>query len=379
MYSFASFNEVTTTNDKNITYVDFVPSCTKKSGIVSKSKFQPFSELMNKANKWLNEHPNFAVKGCETIGSSVSSEQAVGECTDTQKTNYHIKITTRTHSQGNTTTHTYIFNIWILKCLRLHIQPKGSDESPEPHQIGSLHIIPDLISESGILSKAKYSAYSDTLKKANEYVNRNPIPGKILNIEAVAIKRKNNKIKDDGSLLFESTEDNGNLTTMFRIFYLIGRPLYEKIALKPNISERIDYIVPRHTIRDYFNIMRVFYVTGPDIRIDYSIGISCKAFQPALLMWKSSVKNTFETFKEFYVREIVPFISYNSHAQIINFEIVAKPMNEDQELMSPKRVPPKILTAEVRVYFIGPVSDPPPGYIQPKPVPVIKKQSCSIL
>ncbi|CAD5120488.1 DgyrCDS9054 [Dimorphilus gyrociliatus] len=417
-------------NDQNVTYVDFAPTCTKPSGIFSSAEYQPFSELTIAANKWLNEHCNFFVEGCETIGATPLQTRNIGEV-NTQETRYHIQI--RRRQGGSKQNNSRIAAINVIKCLRLYVRPKGSNESPEPHQIGYLNISPQLISPTGIFRLAKYDSYDNTLKEFNLFLDKNPIPGKILNIEAVTIFRDDNNIAADGSLLTETSHYYTSLSTMLRVFYLSGPPSYEKIgsadfqpsivkpggllsrhqfetlsetmckvntwlssqmeirvtniqtlkinyhkALKPTITERIDYVLSRHSLQQFFNIVRVFYTTAPNSGICRPINLSCKIFIPAVLVTKMIGLDVYETLDNLYSREILPFIRYNSHAKPINIETLPLNPQENPEAMCSSRSVEHapLMIATVRIYFDGVINEPPSNVMQPRPIPVHEGISC---
>ncbi|CAD5120485.1 DgyrCDS9051 [Dimorphilus gyrociliatus] len=235
---------------------------------------------------------------------------------------------------------------------------------------------PICIKGKDLFSPPKYEPFSYD-KALNDFhniiLNKNPTPGKILNIEVVAINKSTNDVEDaDGSLLAEDAKPNGFVSTIFRLFYLNGPRLYEKIALKSNITDRIDYTLSKHSLGYFFNVIRVFYVTGQDSRVDYPINVSCRVFLPAVLVTKLLNRHVFETYDELYSREILPFITYNSHAKVINYEIVPAYPQDDPQIMSHTRIDKGavLIVASVRVYFNENIREPPIGVIQPKPIPI---------
>lgn len=90
---------------------------------------------------------------------------------------------------------------------------------------------------------------------------------------------------------------------------------------------------------------------------------------------------TYESLDRLWCREVIPFANYNSHAKIINVETIAYNLYTDGlSMLNIKRKCFKKLL-HVRVYFDGPVADPPPGFITPPPIWINENEndSCHIL
>lgn len=69
---------------------------------------------------------------------------------------------------------------------RLYIKRKEPEESDEPDEIGYFDFLPEK------LSKNNYENFSDTLKRLNDYLKSNPLPGRIINIEDGVVNRDRN-------------------------------------------------------------------------------------------------------------------------------------------------------------------------------------------
>lgn len=110
------------------------------------------------------------------------------------------------------------------------------------------------------------------------------------------------------------------------------------------------------------------------------IDLSCRVFFPSLVVCRTLGRDRHENFDELFTREIVPFIRYNSQARVINFEIVPITGNENRDSMStPGLRRPYVLIASARVYFDGPISEPPAGVIQQRPPPVQETVECCVI
>lgn len=81
--------------------------------------------------------------------------------------------------------------------FRLYVQLKNEGDSSEPQQIGYKDFPPEIISIPNISSGPKFESYDCTLKTFNEFLKDHPLPGKVLNIEAVGSNRIENTKNTD--------------------------------------------------------------------------------------------------------------------------------------------------------------------------------------
>ena len=64
------------------------------------------------------------------------------------------------------------FRVWV------ELKPEGS--SSKPDQIGYMNVVPQLAENCGTASKPNFESFDVTLKRLNEQLAQDPIPGIIL-------------------------------------------------------------------------------------------------------------------------------------------------------------------------------------------------------
>ncbi|CAD5120489.1 DgyrCDS9055 [Dimorphilus gyrociliatus] len=409
-----------------ISYVDLIPACTYSARKFKSAKFERFK----KANHWLRINSDLAVVGCETIAVVKNDKDNCGLELNSKLTTmmaYHV-------TDPFQCPHREYYELNIVKCLRLYVQLKSKEDPPEPHQIGYIDFIPKIISLHNIFSGPKFESYDSSLKKFNEFLKDHPIGGKILSIETVASNRVENSENTDESKLSENSEKPKLSTMFFRVFYLHGYSLHETIgskdfiprileidkesrfckfenlsstmarvqdwmywenslrvtniqtinvchkkAQKSNITERIDYLRSKYSLGYYFRIIRVYYVTRQEGSIERPFNLTYKTFVPPVLLKKRNGCSYYEPTNLFFNREIAPFIRFNSPSKVINYEVVPYFYKIKTEQMVSLTNLQHVYVLCIRVYFDGPIEEPPKGFIEPPASPASLCKNCVIL
>lgn len=148
---------------------------------------------------------------------------------------------------------------------------------------------------------------------------------------------------------------------------------------KPDVGQRLDYFRSKYCLTRYIRIICVFYTIGNGVSFEKPLSLSCKTFVPSIYE-HSHTFDKYEPSDVFFKREIMPFICYNSKTDVINFEIVPYFVKTDvNEMKSWSSHMKYRLVLCFRIYFNGPVENPPVGYIQPPPSPLLKEEICCSL
>ena len=57
--------------------------------------------------------------------------------------------------------------------------PKGPGDNPAPQQIGCINMIPECLTEGGLMSMPVYEGYGETVQKLNNFLKEHPLPGTV--------------------------------------------------------------------------------------------------------------------------------------------------------------------------------------------------------
>lgn len=150
-------------------------------------------------------------------------------------------------------------------------------------------------------------------------------------------------------------------------------------AQKPNLTLRIDYLRSKYSLDTCLRIIRVYYVTRQEGLIERPFNLTYKTFVPPILEKKNHGHSNYEPMNILFKREISPFIKFNSPTKVINYETIPyyyKTKTEETTSMGNYRY---VYLICIRVYFDGPIEEPPKGYIEPHDGPSTVFDNCSIL
>ncbi|CAD5120481.1 DgyrCDS9047 [Dimorphilus gyrociliatus] len=385
-----------------------------------------FRELTEKANLWLSKHRNCRVINCETLSTPYIKNK-------TQSQNSHF-IPCEENILDIDGEYLPKCHYCLLKRLRVYIRSKTIYDSDELDEIDFINFHINY-SNYEMLDNDNtfYNIWTGILQSLNQYLNENSLPGTIINIQLQFINK--DKMNDlNCSRFYEYSKDSNNSSVIFlRIFYIKGninhqklyaedfipqfignkqskkKPKYENMTSvmgriqkwifnRPNIHITNIQTLCVELLKDFpqtlgsyksdyhfstsLRILRVYYtIKTPSLSI-YPIKLTFKCFFPGIVRPDSSeTPRICESLDKLWYREVIPFVNYNSHVKIINVETIALEENSNTHIMSDDNCKRKVL--HVRVYFDGPVADPPPGFLMPPPSysssDYHKSQSCQIL
>ncbi|XP_055897863.1 uncharacterized protein LOC106065516 [Biomphalaria glabrata] len=221
-----------------LTYIDFTPQCLGSTFDGKEPDFADFGSVIEGANQWLLQNPQFSVFKCETVSTKLNPDFSL----DNDSTLSHMA------SNGK--------NVFV-RVLRLWLIPNVDPSGPS-QQIGYITVLPDHSSgdlktflnslvgiatsrQIGDITFPSFDNLSQTVEKLNRHLQTKPIPGHILSMETLTFKCMEANSSD--KLLPESgswTEGGGNAKVFlhaFRIYYIVGKPCFEQVGFYDEAPE----------------------------------------------------------------------------------------------------------------------------------------------
>lgn len=188
-----------------LNFMDFVPRCLDPGGLFAKAVFEPFNVLVDRANAWLRQTPNWEAKTCESVEFKNRSNEISYE-----------KMTYLDYGQYYT---------YYIRGLRLWIVPRH-DPSRPPQQIGYVNVVPQRLQHGGL------ETLDTVLDRFNKVLQSRPIPGRILTVETQEMKMPSTSAFDpDKSLWVEKGEYSHQFVFVIRVFYEVSAPANEVIGI----------------------------------------------------------------------------------------------------------------------------------------------------
>jgi hypothetical protein len=139
---------------------DFIPKCTRSDSIILWPKFDKFSTILQPANEFLRRNPLLSVKSCETVHFRVDKNY-VADSSEFDQMRDQLKP--------------------FVKGLRLWVTPRSCNSfatsTCDPDQIGYVTFVPQTDIEAT-------NTLSDLTTKVNEYLQNNPLPGRLIDVES---------------------------------------------------------------------------------------------------------------------------------------------------------------------------------------------------
>ncbi|KAG1682327.1 hypothetical protein GQR58_011081 [Nymphon striatum] len=196
--------------EKSLAYQDFCPVEVKKK------EYESLEMLVEKANKWLEQHPHFSVKTAETYNIKI------------HKNGPEIERMSYMRKGQDEDSFTLADRNSYLRCLRLWLIPQMS--SRKPAQIGVRTFSPKVKQSS---NDTEFQLLNDTLKTMNDSFRMNPVPGHIISVETKPVKYTSvKKFNPSKSKWSEIIDQRKHFVFVIRIFYMIGSIVVETIEFK---------------------------------------------------------------------------------------------------------------------------------------------------
>lgn len=189
--------------------IEFFP-CRKQACL---DLFEPFSVLINRANRWLLANPATSVKTCETFVISYRTVQS--------KTLHAPHILSSRTKAKRAQVH--------IRCLRLWVQTKhrnGYDVLPD--RLGYVNV---LWRKHGLLGE-KSGKIEELEKMVNRAVSRIEGPKKLISVESFAVKYEGKFTKPDKSGWRDRQSEGESSTTCFRVHYVEAVSQAQMVALE---------------------------------------------------------------------------------------------------------------------------------------------------
>ncbi|XP_045181889.2 uncharacterized protein LOC123540686 [Mercenaria mercenaria] len=244
-----------------LAYIDIMPKCISKGNIAGNvaPKFESFSKILEGANCLLQDNPNMAIWKCESVTKKL----------------YATKEGTLTYELNTMFRHESTFGFLVyIKGLRLWLTRDPNPKGP-PQQIGLRNIVPHKMTVE-VPSRGYYRAgkvtiegvdykmtnmhglnmfntfenLGDTVKRLQENLANDPIPGTILTIETDRIKsyeQFKSDLDPEATCWTENKSKFRRFTQVIRIFYIQGTSAKEEIGYEefvPELTEAPDSLKP---------------------------------------------------------------------------------------------------------------------------------------
>ncbi|XP_055352575.1 uncharacterized protein LOC129598617 isoform X2 [Paramacrobiotus metropolitanus] len=176
--------------------VDFLPRMTRENGPSHHAEYEPFGVLVERANRYLRDHPRCRVNTCESVAFRVYQR---GQDIDTMQSVFT--------AYGEATNR-------YIRGLRLWTQqrPVMRDNPTEPQQLGYLNFLPDILHDGTI----------QRLDGVLQRINRTPIKGTIITMETLPIKWGSKALDPDRTIWTERGFASQRFLYLIRIFYIRG-------------------------------------------------------------------------------------------------------------------------------------------------------------
>uniref|UniRef100_T1ILL7 Uncharacterized protein n=1 Tax=Strigamia maritima TaxID=126957 RepID=T1ILL7_STRMM len=182
--------------------------------------------LMEQANIWLLDHPDWAVRTCESVEFKMSS--------DSHHFAHFEKMTFFEEDQTVRQRYARGFRLWIVQRSSVDFAAGCREQ-----ELGYFNVIPKL--QSAWCGKPKFQTMDSVLDDFNEVMQNSPLKGKILTIETLRVRFSPFERFIDPERLYYV--DHGYKLFIFRIFYEKGAPIDEIIAIedfKPEVLSETD-------------------------------------------------------------------------------------------------------------------------------------------
>ncbi|UYV80869.1 ZC3H11A [Cordylochernes scorpioides] len=207
-YEQATRQHASLTGDLSV--MDFLPYCLNDGGIFSQPKYQPFRELMDRANHWLQNHSHLEVKTCESVefklGEDIESMTYLETC----------------HGVNQ-----------FIRGLRLWLVPR-LDPSRPPQYLKHLNLVPD-----------PEETLDDVLLRFNQLMETVPLPGRILTVETQEMKVPSSGAFDpDKSNWSEMGNHERHFIFVLRIFFEYGPPAHEDLGVRDFVPHILNKELP---------------------------------------------------------------------------------------------------------------------------------------
>ncbi|XP_052788293.1 uncharacterized protein LOC128223167 [Mya arenaria] len=237
-----------------LAYIDIMPRCLRPGNIKGKLKpeFDNFSAVVTGANRWLADHPELSVWKCECVQTPLSTARD-------GSLYYDLNSMVRHDSTYGYSVYLKGLRMWLTTAqpgstpqqlgLRTAVPEVKTIELPNRYRKGRI-IVGDEVQTFGYHQYTTLDGLQGTLKRLNEKLKSDPIPGRILTIGTDMVKAFDQfklDLDPDAACWDEDKDRYSRVTQVLRIFYLQGPPGNEEIGLtdfRPQMTQRPDNIAP---------------------------------------------------------------------------------------------------------------------------------------
>lgn len=144
-------------HEKLLAHKDFIPQ------VVNKKEYDTLEDMISKANKWLESHPEYSVQTCETYNIKVHKKGADPD---------HMAYMRKGQDEDS---FTLAARNYYLRCLRIWLIPHVS--SSNTAQIGVKTFTPRAKKEYTVDS-SRFESLDETVKLVNDSFRMNAVEGK---------------------------------------------------------------------------------------------------------------------------------------------------------------------------------------------------------
>ncbi|GAV07092.1 hypothetical protein RvY_16969-2 [Ramazzottius varieornatus] len=207
--------------DVGLQSFDFIPHCIEPEKTLKLGRwpeFEDFTSLVPPANDFLRRNPHLTIKTCETVQLNVEEEYLkTPEQTDYMQYAESVRP--------------------FVRAMRMWVTTIDDQRAQEPQQIAYVNFLPPHPQIEGV-SKTDY-AYQNATELAavvNEYLDANPLHGRLLNVESLQIRDQDDPFCVDMNLTAWDPQPvrsvpRQRFVNCFRIWYVMGHPARQTIGI----------------------------------------------------------------------------------------------------------------------------------------------------
>ncbi|ELT93337.1 hypothetical protein CAPTEDRAFT_224362 [Capitella teleta] len=184
----------------------------------------PFNALVEQANGWLEQHPEYRFLNCETLEIPRENDgHSFGDCsTINNVSSFNLRLAS---------------NVQFIRTFRLWVVPQTPGTNQKPQRIAYTDIIPKKRASSTALffkPKVEFESLKDTLLRCNHGFRTEPLPGRVLSIQTLEVLYRDELRQSGAPPCFERFQENyftwvrekNDSPEYFRLTYL--RVYYEE-------------------------------------------------------------------------------------------------------------------------------------------------------